>query len=187
MVNNPTFTPYEGFTGDGLTQYINSNYNPAADGVNYQLDSATICTYIRDQILDNSLRALWGVIEPGLGQTQLIPNFNGNIYEQINSLSINITNNNNNIAGMYNASRNLNNEYVYINQVLRLIGGKPVSQIPNSNIFAMCRNNNSVPQAFTINQFSALFIGGYIDDVDYNSLLDAFETYMDSNGKGVIA
>jgi hypothetical protein len=40
-VNSPTFTTDEGFTGDGISSYIDTNYNPAISGINYTLDNAS--------------------------------------------------------------------------------------------------------------------------------------------------
>jgi hypothetical protein len=40
-VNSPTFTTNQGFTGDGTSSYIDTNYNPSTSGVNYTLDDAS--------------------------------------------------------------------------------------------------------------------------------------------------
>jgi hypothetical protein len=45
-VNSPTFTTNVGYRGDGTSAYINSNYNPTANAVNYSLNSASIFAYI---------------------------------------------------------------------------------------------------------------------------------------------
>ncbi len=39
-VNSPTFTANLGFTGDGATSYIDTNFNPSTMGINYTLNSA---------------------------------------------------------------------------------------------------------------------------------------------------
>jgi hypothetical protein len=39
---SPTFTAYEGFTGNGTSSYLNSNYNPDSNGTNYTLDSSML-------------------------------------------------------------------------------------------------------------------------------------------------
>lgn len=41
-VNSPTFTTNQGFTGDGASAYIDTNYNPATSGTNYTLNDASI-------------------------------------------------------------------------------------------------------------------------------------------------
>jgi hypothetical protein len=45
-VNSPTFTTNVGYRGNGTSAYINSNYNPTANAVNYSLNSASIFAYI---------------------------------------------------------------------------------------------------------------------------------------------
>jgi len=39
--NSPTFTSNDGFTGDGVSAYIDTNFNPSTSGVNYTLDDAS--------------------------------------------------------------------------------------------------------------------------------------------------
>jgi hypothetical protein len=39
-VNSPTFTTNQGFLGNGTSSYIDTNYNPATQGVNYTLNNA---------------------------------------------------------------------------------------------------------------------------------------------------
>jgi hypothetical protein len=40
-VNSPTFTTNQGFAGDGVSAYIDTNFNPATSGVNYTLNDAS--------------------------------------------------------------------------------------------------------------------------------------------------
>jgi hypothetical protein len=40
-VNNPTFTPNIGFSGNGINTYIDLNYNPFTSGVNYTQNNAS--------------------------------------------------------------------------------------------------------------------------------------------------
>jgi len=44
-VNSPSFTTDEGFTGDGVSAYINTNFNPSTSGVNYTLNDASRFIY----------------------------------------------------------------------------------------------------------------------------------------------
>jgi hypothetical protein len=50
-INSPTFASNVGFQGDGVSSYIDSNYNPAVDNVNYSLDSAS---YGYDQVISRT-------------------------------------------------------------------------------------------------------------------------------------
>ncbi|MED5549859.1 MAG: hypothetical protein VX529_10930 [Pseudomonadota bacterium] len=48
MTNNgATHTPGEGYTGNGSSSYINSNYNPSTDGVQYTQNSASMGLWVR--------------------------------------------------------------------------------------------------------------------------------------------
>jgi hypothetical protein len=46
-INSPTFTTNQGFQGDGISAYIDSNFNPSTSGVNYTLNSASFGSLIR--------------------------------------------------------------------------------------------------------------------------------------------
>jgi hypothetical protein len=49
LVNAPSFVSKQGYTGDGSTSYINTNF-AQTDGVNYQRDSASVLTYTRTEL-----------------------------------------------------------------------------------------------------------------------------------------
>lgn len=40
-VNSPTFTSNQGFTGNGTSSHVDTNFNPATSGVQYQLNNAS--------------------------------------------------------------------------------------------------------------------------------------------------
>jgi hypothetical protein len=44
-VNSPTFTTNEGFKGDGVAAYLNNNFNPTTNGVNYTQNDASRYVY----------------------------------------------------------------------------------------------------------------------------------------------
>ncbi len=46
-VNSPTWTANQGYTGDGLTSYLNTNFNPSVDGVNFLQDASFLGLYVR--------------------------------------------------------------------------------------------------------------------------------------------
>ena len=45
-VNSPTFTTNQGFTGNGTSSYINTNFNPAIGTNNYILNDASRCAWV---------------------------------------------------------------------------------------------------------------------------------------------
>jgi len=44
-VNSPTFTTDVGFSGNGTSAYVNTNFNPSTSGVNYTLNNASRIMY----------------------------------------------------------------------------------------------------------------------------------------------
>ncbi len=46
LINTPTFTTNEGFMGNGTSSYIDTNFNPATQGVNYTLNDASRFMYL---------------------------------------------------------------------------------------------------------------------------------------------
>jgi len=47
-VNSPTFTANQGLKGNGTSSFINSNFNPVTNGVNYTLNSASFGVFSFD-------------------------------------------------------------------------------------------------------------------------------------------
>lgn len=53
LVNSPTFTQYRGVTAATGT-YINSNFNPVSDGVNYTLNSCGVAYWLNNDLAVNA-------------------------------------------------------------------------------------------------------------------------------------
>jgi hypothetical protein len=49
-INSPMFTRGKGYTGDGISAYLNLNYNPHSQGVNYTLNNNSFGYYLISQI-----------------------------------------------------------------------------------------------------------------------------------------
>lgn len=66
-INSPTFTPGIGYTGDGVSSYLNSNYNPLTQGVKYQLNNASAFSYLRNgNVVGASFAVFDGAVGPFL-------------------------------------------------------------------------------------------------------------------------
>lgn len=48
LYNSPVFTPKVGIKGDGVAAYIDNNYTPFTDAINFSIDSATIYLMSKD-------------------------------------------------------------------------------------------------------------------------------------------
>jgi len=184
LVNNPTFTSLEGFTGGGASVYINTNYNPATQAINYFKDSCGINIYIRNNVDENCRDFGSKNIDYITAEIR-----DGNVI----TYWINTTNSSG-VAGItdsrglwcFQRENDAANQKVYRNDTLIRTEADASTNIPDANIFILCYNNAGIPQAFSTKQVSAFTIGNYLNASQRTISQSAIETLMDYNGKGVI-
>lgn len=188
LVNDPQFTALEGFTGDGATQYIDSNFSPDLDGVNYTLNSASIAAYSRTDIAP-AFVSLAGarVATPVDLRSWIIPNFNNRFIGEMNTNEASSANTpTTNSLGAYSVIT-LSNQLVLYKNGVNLKSQTIVNiGIPTSRVFALGNSERNNPRRLFQGQVSNLLIGGGITDLEVAGKDLAFETYMDSNGRGVV-
>jgi hypothetical protein len=54
LVNSPAFVAYKGFSGNGVSSYIRTHYNPSSDATNYLLNSASAGAGVRTNVSEFS-------------------------------------------------------------------------------------------------------------------------------------
>ena len=59
-VLSPTFTTNKGFTGNGTSSYIDTNFNSSTSGTNYTLNNASFYTYLESQLSGGALAGSMG-------------------------------------------------------------------------------------------------------------------------------
>ncbi len=183
LVNAPAFVPFEGFTGNGTTQYIDSNYNPDSQGVNFIQNSASLFLYTRT-FVDASgfdIGAFDGVNFSQIailnGGGQATGSINGGTIVAANGIGL----------GLFVTNRSANNAVqLYQNKLLLGVDTDISANPVNINLFMMARNNISAADNFTIRQYAMGGMSSSLNQQNVNDLTDIFEAYMDSNGKGVI-
>lgn len=188
----PTWTALEGSQGNGSTQSLNTNYNPSTQGVNFTQNDGAIGVYSRT---DGST---WS-IEIGnnnAGVTVINQIYcrgaDGKAYFDINVddtsyVSDAVATG----AGMFMATRNgsaITNLTGYFNKtsLITRTGVDVTGSIPNCNIYLLGCNNNGVLAAASARQLSFAFASKHVSTTHRDIIVDAFEAYMDANGKGVI-
>lgn len=182
-VNSPVFTSLEGFLGDGVSTYINTNYASSTDAINYTQNSASYGVYSRTDIDEN-------VVSIGLNDTTHDSNLQlraTNLAKIRINTGANSTVANTNSLGFYIANRVLStHQEMWKNKVRIINAAQASSGMPTIDFYVLAWNNMSVPGLFANKQISMGFCGGGLTQSNIENLTDAFETYMDSNGKGVI-
>lgn len=182
-VPNPVFVALEGFTSDGSNGYINCNWNTNTDSVNFQQNGCSLGAYSRTNL--NQGGYLLGSRNGPL--TILNPrNATSNYQIYVNTGTVDAAANADS-TGLFIANRDAaNNQDGYRNGVLVVNGVQVSTGVPNANLYVLCYNSSGSPTSFTTRQVSFAFAGASLDANDRTNLQNAIETYMDSNGKGVI-
>ena len=176
-VNNPTFTALEGFTGNGTSSYIDTNYNAATQAINYTLNTCSYGLYLKilSSVTTGDLFAATTT-----GRIEIIGNnsVTGNrVYLNALEKLISLTKN----VGMWIDSRL---STTAISRMINKSYGTETNNaviIPDSNVLIQ-----KSAYGYSNSQLSFLFIGKDLTQANGNTITDAFEAYMDANGKGVI-
>jgi hypothetical protein len=182
--NNPSWEQWSGWTGNGSNAYIDLNWIPSVNGVNYTRNSASIGGYIRDNVAENSVD--FGV--SGIHDARLQSRWSGDLaIIRINSnISSNIANTDS--RGMFIINRVLFTHQECWKNKVRIINGAVASTgLPNISVYILGGNLNDSLAAASTRQQSMIFIGGGLTQADIDSITNRFETRMDAHGKGVIS
>lgn len=187
LVNAPNFVALEGFTGDGLTSYINSNYIPSIDAINLSLNSASIGVYSRTDV-SNGRYDMGSDIGGNINSLKFSSLWTGlGFFLRVNTASSSFLASILNSLGFYIINRVLStHQEGYKNKIREINGARVSTGVTTNEVFICASNNNGVASHFSTRQLSLAFIGGGLTQSDVNTFTDAFEAYMDSNGKGVI-
>ena len=181
-VHAPAFVALEGFTGDGTNDYIDCNWNPSTNGINYVLDSATVGGYNRT---NTNVGTEGGSISGS--RIYLWTRSAATLYLMLNQNAGGIGTANADSRGMYINSRTASNVIKAYKNKVAIINDTTVSTtIPNLNIYSLGINSTGALYEPTTKQVSLFFAGSGFVQGDVDNMTDRFETYMDSNGKGVI-
>lgn len=177
-VNSPTFTPYEGWQGDGISSYIDTNYSPATQGVNYVLYDASFGFYSRTIGNGIPMAPPTNVIN-----TRILFYFGNRIYWSINGAAPDSYHSYSDANGMYViGGDNLSSKSdLYRNKIVLDTTTSSQSTVGDGNFWLLGRGTY-----FSTKQLSFAFAGKYLDSTSVGYLTDDFEALMDANGKGVI-
>lgn len=186
-VSAPTFTALEGFTGNGSSSYIDTLWNPNDDGVNLALDD--VCAFAYQRTNGPSGDYLFGCQDVGTNGINMLPYFSVGTtgYVQVNDATTigwvaGATN-----LGFYLVERTASNERaVYKNNVSLANDAQASTNLPDFKMYVLARSASNTAGSFGAQQVSVFGAGASLSSGERTALMNAIETYMDSNGKGII-
>jgi len=180
-VGSPTFTAYEGFLGS-TSNYLNTGFNPISHGVQWSQNSAVMGLYSRTDVSSSA----YDMGYDGSSDVTIQSNSGGNALGKINSAT-NLSGAVSDSLGMTAIARpDASNQEIHRNGTQLNTGAVASAGEANGAIFICCRSAGGTPSSYSTRQISLGFIGGYLTSTERTALFNAFETYMDSNGKGVV-
>jgi len=182
---------HEGVDGSIGAEILHSDYIPSVDKVVATLNDNSFGCYLRkDRATNNTLNPM-GVISTVTGSAhRIIPfrstnylfaynNSNGLTYARMTSTDT---------LGMFCSNRIASdNVRAGKNKVFSDVDTNPSVALPDKEMWLMTYNNNGSAGGYETSQLSFAWIGKGLDQTKWECLCDAFETYMDAKGKGVIA
>lgn len=179
-ISGTAFTAGQGYTGDGVADHIDTNYNPASHGVNYTLNEASLGVYVRAVPAAASTTVI-GISGAGTGGTALRAWFADNkTYSSINSndggAGPNAT-----LAsrlGLLSVVRTASNANVlYQGATSRATSAQAAVGVPNLKMVLLCIDA-ATPSQFSAAQLSMAYAGGSFSAenmIDYSAAVDALQ------------
>jgi hypothetical protein len=168
-VNSPTFTANQGFQGNGTSSYIDTNWNPNTQGVNYTLNNACFGGWRYNSVNNAVSRFMGATIEITIREdSNAVHRVNSNV----NASSF-LTGNG---TGLRILNRtNSSNVQMIVNNTLETSTQNSLV-IPNSNLHLLNRGDGT---SFSVSQISIALAGSNLV-TERTDLYNAFNTYITS-------
>ncbi len=187
-VNSPTWAKNVGYTGDGSTTYINTNFN-ASTGINYLNNDRSASCYSLTNIHSSSASLVFfGAFDGGNGNDVLysFDRPSTPLSAIAGELSWNGTTTT--TAGGCDGLLSICNDGTSAGAVLYRNGSQVGSvssysntTLPNRNMYLLARNNSGTAEYFGTNTMAITIFGGYLNSSEQSTLytlVQAFATAL---------
>lgn len=184
-VNSPTFTTDRGFSGDGITSYLDLNWNPSGNGVNFRLSADSFGFYCRTDASGTMYDMGTESASPTTdGSSIALKWSDNNIYARNNgdiALSTSVVN----TQGLFaNVRRTASKVDVWRNTTKILDDQTQIAAgVSALDFYLGALNSNGVASAHSMREYSMGFVGG--GDINMTTFYNAIQTYMTSIGAQV--
>lgn len=184
LVNSPSWTQYEGWTGDGATSYISTNYNPTLDASQFVLNDSSIFAYMRTNDTNNRTAiGAWDGVSPNRTFTLIRGQSGGTTcfgYMTENGAGLSPATD---LVGLSHVKRTASNAQSYWKNGSSVASNAAVSTaFPNKDLYLLARNSNGSMDTPTVAQGSIFGAGaGSINGATLSSVLNDFMTELGKN------
>lgn len=192
-VNSPTFTTDRGFTGDGSTSYINTNFTPSMDGVNYTQNSACFGAYLNagTDTVDSTVNSFGFSASSGARQARVEPwrsaTPGSGVRGRINDATATTVGTITTRFGLTAVNRSSSTAVQVYRNGASIGTSSVVSAVLGAiDAYELGYNNNGALGGANDNRSAASFVGGSLTSTEHADLFTAIEAYLDAVGAGVV-
>ncbi|MBG35940.1 MAG: hypothetical protein CMH92_09050 [Oceanicaulis sp.] len=177
-VNSPAFTTDQGYTGDGTSAYLNTNYAPSVDGVSLTQNSGAAGVWVR--ATGASGNYLGVTDRTGVPEHHLrIENNTGTNRARFNDVSWVSYATSSAANKLLASNRSSNNAtQLYTNGTSDGSGTATAIGLPKYALYLLAQNFDGSPNGYTSGQISIAFIGGSLTSTEHANLYSRLNTYM---------
>lgn len=180
-VNTPTFTSNEGFDFNGGTQYLNTNWIPGTDGINYTQNSASVGVYVNEAISSNRFDLGCSNNADGITNGVVLNSRNsGNAIScRINdntTLEANVTAS---VGFHINQRRASNDKRIWKDGSQRITSAHASTAPPTVKLFFGASNGNGTATSYAFRELGCGFAGASLSGLE-NTFYTAWNTYFTS-------
>lgn len=183
LQNGPTFTPNRGYAGDGLSAYIDSNFNPSTAGGHYTRNDASYGVWV---VAANTVTSGRLIGYDGFNATELRYNAASNYSMGINSASYTGTGVASTSTGLFVATRvgasGAGSQNTYYNGAGLVADNQASTALPSQNFFVLASNQGGSAIAPSDGRAGLAFIGGSLTAAQVSALYSRARTYMTAVG-----
>jgi hypothetical protein len=180
--NGATFTARQGFTTDGVDDYLDTGWVPSTDGGSQ--NSITVGGYFRQSFVDE-FAAAFGAVGVSFDQIFIEPNRSGNAQGRMCTSSTTYSVSGASPGTTQITRRGATDSEFYSNGVSLGTSSATSTGLPNASIWYGARNAAS--PAYLDNQLGAAWALDGITDTEAANISATFEACADVFGAGVVA
>ncbi len=175
------FTANRGFLA-ATDDFINTLFDPATDGVKYQLDSCSIAFYSRNDGTTGRDMGGYNGSEDGVS---LLSDLSGNSYCRMNDDAV-FASASTDGSGLWMGVRSADNaNEMYHNGVSFFTSTNASTSLMNFNVYLGATNFNGSATYSTDNQYAVYFMGDKFSDAEARMINNCIEWYLDAIGAGI--
>jgi hypothetical protein len=179
MVNSPSWTGTLGFTSNGTSSYINTNWNPSTNGVNFTLNNAAIIIHVNGTGSASSGVDMGANGASGVGRVKLNARRTDNTYlAEINVSTVVTGGATTNALGFFQLRRIASNSYaVFKNGSSQFTSSQASTVMTTSNFYVGGLNSNGTPANLNNRAASCFGAGASLSGLE-NTLYTVWNTYI---------